>query len=128
MNIVSQVCEKQLRVFSRVVSWKSVWVLSIVCWLKKVHNPEADHSAFFGEHTEDLSPGNNLSALRHCSEEVREEPGYTGVLVNKQTNKKQVASKDYCWKENQISHFSEFNIFLCMGRWENLDSLKSSFW
>ena len=49
-----------------------------------MHNPEADHSAFFGEHTEDLSPGNNLSALRHCSEEVREEPGYTGVLVNKQ--------------------------------------------
>lgn len=85
MNAVSQVCEQQLRIFSRVVSWKSVWVLSIVCWLKKVHNREADNSAFFGEHTEGFSPGNNLSALRHCSEEVREEPGNTGVFVNKQT-------------------------------------------
>ena len=50
-----------------------------------MHNREADNSAFFGEHTEGFSPGNNLSALRHCSEEVREEPGNTGVFVNKQT-------------------------------------------
>ena len=41
MNEVSHVCEKQLRVFSRVVSWRSVCVLSTVCWLKKSAQPRS---------------------------------------------------------------------------------------
>ena len=30
-------------------------------------------------------------------------------------------------KEKQISQFKEFSAFLCIARWENLDSLKSFF-
>ena len=41
----------------------------------------------FGDFTENYSLGDSLSvALQNCSEEIREEPGYTGVFAKKQTN------------------------------------------
>ena len=64
-----------------------------------MHNLKVKNYVLFGRHTEDLSPGDRLSVLMDCSEEVREEPGYTGVLVNKQRNKENQVigtSKDYC--------------------------------
>ena len=37
---------------------------------------------YLADKTEDLNPGCSLSdALRDCSEEIREEPGYIGVFA-----------------------------------------------
>ena len=60
-----------------------------------MHNQKFENYDLFGRHTEGLSPGDNLLALSDCSKEVREKPGYMGVL---QKNKKQVVgiSKNHC--------------------------------
>ena len=54
-----------------------------------MYNLEVENYVFFRGHTEDLSPGDRLSALRLCFKDVREEPGCIAVFANKQTNKKQ---------------------------------------
>ena len=63
-------------------------------------------------------------ALRNCSERVREEPGYIGVLQQKpgSWNIKRLL---LLIKENQISQVNECSAFLCMGRCKSLGSLKS---
>ena len=39
---------------------------------------------YLADKTKDLSLGNSISdSLRDCSQEVREEPGYTGVFATK---------------------------------------------
>ena len=51
---------------------------------KKMHKLKVENSVVLDGHTEDLSPGDSFSdALRGCSEEVREEPGYRGVFAIK---------------------------------------------
>lgn len=47
---------------------------------EKKHNQELENYILFSRHIEDLSPRDRLSALKDCSEEVREEAGYIGVL------------------------------------------------
>ena len=56
-----------------------------VNWGGKVHNLKVENYVLFGWLSEDLSPGGSLSkmALKDCSREVREEPGYTGVFATK---------------------------------------------
>ena len=66
---------------------QATWVIelegqSCLCRLKKnMHNLQVENYVLLNGLTEDLSPGYSLSALRDCSKEVREEPGYIGVLL-----------------------------------------------
>jgi len=46
---------------------------------KKLHNKKIEDYVVSGGHTEDLIPADSSSALRECSEEVREVPGYIRV-------------------------------------------------
>ena len=65
-------------------------------------------------------------ALRDCSKEVREEPGYMGFWEKKTKDKNQVVGTKMLplIKKKQTSQVNEFSTFLCMGRHKNLDSLK----
>ena len=65
-----------------------------------MHDLKVENCVLFGGITEDLSAGHSLSALRDCSEEVREEPGCIGVFC-KQTKKQpqkpgSQTPKNYC--------------------------------
>ena len=52
--------------------------------LRKIHILEVECSILFKCFAEDYSPENQPSIpLSHCSKEVREEPGYMGVLDGK---------------------------------------------
>ena len=53
--------------------------------------------------------------LRDCVEDVREEPGYIGVLQQKPGS--QNIKRLLLTKENQTSQVNEFSAFLC---WENI--------
>lgn len=61
-------------------------------------------------------------ALRDHSKEVREDPGYVGVLQQKSGSKN---TKLPLIKENQTPQVNEFTAFLYMGRCRGLGSLKS---
>ena len=50
---------------------------------KNRHNLKAENYALFGDISENSSLGGSLSALRHWSKEINEEPGYMGVLQQK---------------------------------------------
>ena len=62
-------------------------------------------------------------ALRDCSEEVREESGYIGVLQQRPGSRN--IKRLLLIKENQISQVNEFTAFLCLRRCKSLGSLKS---
>ena len=48
------------------------------------HNLKVENYVLFSMHTEDLTPGDSLSdSSGDCSKEVREKPGYIGVLATK---------------------------------------------
>ena len=89
-----------------------------------MHNLKVENYVVFGGHTEDLSLGDRLSdALRNCSEEVREEPGYIGVFAvkTKWSEHQKITVND------QTPQVNEFSTFLHMGRCKSLGSLKSFF-
>ena len=49
-----------------------------------MHNLKVENSVLFSRHTGDLSQDTaSQIALRDCSEEVREEPGYSGHFARK---------------------------------------------
>ena len=49
-----------------------------------MHNLKVENSVLFSRHTEDLSQETaSQIALRDCSEDVREEPGYLGHFARK---------------------------------------------
>ena len=48
-----------------------------------MHNLKAESCVLSGRLSEDSSPGSSLSALKDCSKEVREEPGYLRVFETK---------------------------------------------
>ena len=51
---------------------------------RKTHKLKVANYVLFGDLTEDCTLGVSLSdALRICSKEVREKPGYKGVFVEK---------------------------------------------
>lgn len=89
-----------------------------------MHNLKVENYVFLGGLSENFKPrGQSLKiALRDCSEEVREELGYIGVLQD----------RPYSWnikrvlltKENQVSQVNEFSVFYV---WEDarVGSLKS---
>ena len=47
---------------------------------EKMHNLKVENYDLFSGLSEDLSLKDSLSVVRGCSKEVREEPGYIGVL------------------------------------------------
>ena len=52
-----------------------------------MHNLKVGNYILLGGHTEDFSPGGaSQVALRGCSEEVSEEPGYTGAFTETEQN------------------------------------------
>ena len=63
---------------------------------RKTHNLKVASYVLFGDLTEDYSPGDNLSALRNCCKEVKEESGYIRVFALK-TKTCSRTSGDYCW-------------------------------
>ena len=54
---------------------------------KKKHNLKAENYVLFGGQNRRLNPGTqplrSQIALKYCSQETREEPGYTGVFATK---------------------------------------------
>ena len=54
--------------------------------LKKLHNLQVESYVLFSRFSEDFKPGRRDSwiVLRDCFKEVREEPGYIGVLQQNQ--------------------------------------------
>ena len=56
------------------------------------------------------SPRENLSAQRHCSQEVGEESGYIEILHQRPGS---LELQKITVKENQTSHVDEFSIFFC---------------
>ena len=80
---------------------------------------------FYSAHkTEDLSPDTTSHiALRDCSNEVKEEPGYIGIFTTR-TRCRNI-KRLLLIKENQVSQVKEVSAFLCMGRHKSLGSLKS---
>ena len=54
---------------------------------KKMHNLKAENDVLFGGLTEDYSLGDSLSALRNCSKEIREGPGYIGWKTKNKNQK-----------------------------------------
>ena len=65
-------------------------------------------------------------ALRNCSKEVKEEPGYRGIFTGRKKNKPSCSqkSKDYCWSQKQTSKDS--SVFLCMRRCKSVSSVAQS--
>lgn len=53
---------------------------------KKTAQQKIEDYVVSGGHTEDLIPGDSCSALRECSEEAREVPGYIGVYLKKNSD------------------------------------------
>ena len=55
---------------------------------KKMHKLKVENYILLGELSKNLSQGYSLSALRDCSEEIREKPGYIAFAENNnRTNK-----------------------------------------
>ena len=71
-------------------------------------------------------------ALRNCSKEEREEPGYTGVFTGKKAKTKTTTTKTHVVKHQKITanhkkhafQVNDFSVFLSMGRCKSLGSLK----
>ena len=78
---------------------------------------------FWGLQAQDTA---SQTARRDLSEEVREEPGYVGVL--QQSPRSWNIKRLLLIKENQTSQVREFSAYLCMGRCMSLGSLKSFLW
>ena len=78
---------------------------------------------YLADKIEDLSREDSLSALRGCSEEVREKPGYVGVLQQKPRS--QNIKRLLLIEENQKFQVNDFRAFLYMGRCKSLGALKS---
>ena len=95
------------------------------CRLKNMYNLKVEFYVLFGGLSEDFKPRETASqmALRDCPEEVREEPGYIGVL--QQTPSSWNIKRLLFIKESRISQVKELSIFLYMGRCKNLGSSKS---
>ena len=70
----------------------------------------------------DSSPGNTISSSpeRTALRRRREEPGYRNFATISLNVKRLLLIK-----ENQIFQVKEFSVFLCMGRWKILGSMKS---
>ena len=75
---------------------------------------------YLADKTEGFSPEDSLSAL---TKEVREEPGYIGVLQQKPGSRN--IKRLRLIKENQTSQVNEFSAFLCKGGCKSLGSLQS---
>ena len=62
---------------------------------KKMHNLKVENYVLFSGFLRTSSLGDSLSdsSRKNCSKEVREEPGYIGVLYKNQVVR---ISKDYC--------------------------------
>ena len=53
-----------------------------------MHKPKVENYILFGELSKNLSQGFSLSALRDCSAETREKPGYIAFAENNNKTKK----------------------------------------
>ena len=69
------------RKFSFFIIYLYLFCLILVDFVaqKKTAQQKIEDYVVSGGHTEDLIPADSCSALRVCSEEVREVPGYIGV-------------------------------------------------
>ena len=67
------------------------------------------------------------TALRDCSKEVREEPGYIGVFAGKQNKTEHVVEHQKITANHKelTSQVNDFSAFLCMGKCKSLSLLKS---
>lgn len=99
---------------------------------EKMHNLNITGYVLFKDLTEDYMAREAVSqiALRNYSNEVREEPGYTGIFAekNKKKNKKKTCSQtskdDRLLRKNKTSEVKDFSTFLCMRGCKILGSLK----
>ena len=86
---------------------------------EKRHNPKVENYVSLNDSV-DFKP---RVALKGCSKEVREQPGFIGVL--QQRSGSHNTKRLLIIKENQIPRINEFSAFLYMGRCKSLGSLKS---
>ena len=98
------------------------------CRLKKITQPKRWELYFIWRTFWGLQGQEAASqvVLRDCSEEVREKPGYIGVLQQRPGSRNM--RRLLLTKENQKSQVNEFSTFLRMGRCKSLGSLKSLLW
>ena len=83
---------------------------------EKMHNLKVENYVLLDGLSENFKPRRQSFkiALRDCSEEVREELGYIGVLQDRPYSRN--IKRVLLTKENQVSQVNEFNVF-CV--WED---------
>ena len=74
-----------------------------VDWEKKMHKLKVENYILFGELFKNLRQGYSLSALRDCSEEIREKPGYIAFVENNNKTNKQQKKNPYVVKYQKIT-------------------------
>ena len=90
---------------------------------KKMHNLKFENHVLFSRLSENLSWRYSLSALRECSKEGREEPGYSIFAEGgKNIVKHQKITADH--KNRHLSGTNDFSTFLCVARYKSLGLLK----
>ena len=75
-----------------------------------MHNLKGENFVLFGRPNQGLeprAPGSQI-ALRYCSQEVREDPGYVRVFATKDQGVRK--SKDYCYLGNPHRGTEEMNL------------------
>lgn len=95
---------------------------------EKMHNLNITGYVLFKDLTEDNMAREAVSqvALRNYSNEVREEPGYTGIFAEKKKKKtcSQTSKDDRLLRKNKTSEVKDFSTFLFMRGCKILGSLK----
>ena len=89
-----------------------------------MHNLKVENYVLLGGLSENFKPrGQSFKvALRDCSEKVREELGYIGVLQDRPYSRN--IKRALLTKENQVSQVNEFSVF-CVWEDARVGSLKS---
>ena len=89
-----------------------------------MHELKTENCTFSVEFLRTWSPETvSQIALRDCSEEVKVEPGYIGVLFKKKKKERKKSTKRLLLiKENKVSQVNEFSAFL-LWKWKSLSCI-----